>query len=120
MRMFWLMDQHGNDGPTALVQTDGGLHVVDIVRFGPTITELDDQQKVWDQVIGRIAPTLKPCVSASSIDEEGVAPLPELKRGDESHSSQGNRAERRSGTRNQGSAGRAGSSPSRARSRGER
>lgn len=120
MRKFWLMDQHGADGPTALIETDGGLNVVDIVRFGPTITALDDQQRVWDQVIGRVAPTLKPCVNATSIDEEGVAPLPELRRGAGADSGPANRASRRSGGRSTGSAGRRSGGPSRSRSRGER
>ena len=119
MRKFWLMDRHGADGPTALVETDGGLHVVDIVRFGPTITELDDQQKVWDEVIGRVAPTLKPCVNASTIDEPGVEPLAELRRGDGARSGPMSRADRRN-TGTTGSPGRRGGGPSRARSRGER
>lgn len=120
MRRFWLMDQHGDEGPTALVETDGGLNIVDIVRFGPTVTELDDQQRVWDQVIGRVAPTLKPCVNESSIDEEGVAPLPDLRRGKRGDSGPTNRADRRSADRDRGSAGRRPGGPSRARSRGER
>lgn len=120
MRKFWLMDQHGDDGPTALVETDGGLHVVDVIRFGPTITELDDQQKIWDQVIGRVAPTLKPCVKASSIDEVGVAPLADLRREDGAGSGSLNQAGRRSNSGTSGSAGRTGGGPSRNRSRGER
>lgn len=120
MSKFWLMDQHDGDGPTALVETDGSLHIVDIVRFGPTITELDDQQQVWDQVIGRVAPTLKPCVNATSVDEEGVAPLPELQRRDQGDSAPMNRADRRTSDRTSGSAGRPSGGPSRSRSRGER
>ena len=120
MRRYWLMDQHGGDGPTALVETDGRLHIVDVLRFGPSITELDDQQKVWDQVIGRVAPTLKPLVDASSVDEEGVAPHSKLWRGDHGDAGPSNRAGRRSGTRRSAAVGRTGGGPSRKRSRGDR
>ncbi len=120
MRKFWLMDRHGSDGPTALVETDGALSIVDVVLFGPTVTELDAQQKVWDDVIGRVAPTLKPCVNASSIKVEGVAPLPELRRGNDGDSGPMNRSGRRTAARSRGSAGRQGGGPSRTRSRGER
>lgn len=82
MRTFWLMDQHGGDGPTALVQTDGSMRIVDVLRFGPGLTELEDQQRIWDQVMGRVAPTLKPFVDASTVAEEGIEPLPDLVRGD--------------------------------------
>lgn len=119
MRRYWLMDQHGGKGPTALVETDGGLHVVDVVRFGPEITELDEQQKVWDRVIGKVAPTLRPLVDASSIDEEGVAPHAELWRG---HHDRGapNRSARRSGGGRRPGVGRAGGGPGRTGSRGDR
>jgi len=120
VRKFWLLDQHGDDGPTALVETDGRLLIVDVLRFGPSITELDDQQKVWDQVIGRVAPTMKPCVTASSIDEEGIAPLPDLRRGDPGAAGTVNRAGRRKGTRVRGDVGRPGGGPRRTGSRGER
>lgn len=119
MRKFWLLDQHGSDGPTALVSTDGGLRVVDIVRFGPSVTELVAQQKVWDDVIGKVAPTLKPFKKDSEVDEEGIAPLDELDRGDASPSGS-NRGARRGGTRTKGAVERAGGGPSRNRSRGER
>jgi hypothetical protein len=66
----------------ALVETDGGLHVVDVIRFGPTYIELDDQQAVWDLVIGRVAPTMRPAFDASAIDEDGVDPHPDLRRGE--------------------------------------
>ena len=65
----------------ALVETDGSLHIVDVIRFGPSNIELDDQQMVWDLVIGRVAPTMTPALDASAIDEEGVAPHPDLRRG---------------------------------------
>ena len=120
MRKFWLMDQHGKDGPTALVETDGGLNVTNIVRFGPAITELDDQQRIWDQVIGRVAPTLKPCVKASTVGEEGIEPHAELRRDSGAGSGPANRAGRRSNGGVTGSAGRPNSGPSRSRSRGER
>ncbi|MGH1489416.1 MAG: hypothetical protein ACRBK7_08515 [Acidimicrobiales bacterium] len=118
MRKFWLLDQHGSDGPTALVSTDGGLRVVDILRFGPSVTELEAQQKVWDDVIGRVAPTLKPCKKDSEVDEEGIAPHDDLDRSDNNAS--GNRAGRRAATRTKGAVERTGGGPSRNRSRGER
>lgn len=119
MRKFWLLDQHGGEGPTALVETDGGLRVTDVVRFGPAVTTLEDQQRVWDEVIGRVAPTMKPCVKASSVDEEGVPPLPDLRR-DGGDSGTMTRAARRAGGNKMGSAGRQSEGPSRSRSRGER
>jgi hypothetical protein len=76
------MDPEDHDRPMALVVTDGRLHIVDVLRFGPSITELDDQRAVWDLVIGRVAPTMTPAVDASTIDEEGIAPHPELGRGE--------------------------------------
>ena len=119
MRRYWLMDQHGGDGPTALVETDGSLHIVDVLRFGPSITELEDQQAVWDRAIDRVAPTMKPLVDASSIDEEGVAPHPKLLRGKHSDGATTNRAGRGDGGRAPG-VGRAGGGPTRKRSRGDR
>ncbi len=118
MRRYWLMDQHGGDGPTALVETDGRLRIVDVLRFGPSVTKLDDQQKIWDQVIGRVAPTLKPLIDASSIDEEGVEPDPKLLRGESGDGTGSNRAGRGGGRRDPG-VGRAGG-PTRKRSRGDR
>jgi hypothetical protein len=113
------MDQHGGEGPTALVETDGRLQIVDVLRFGPSITELGDQQEVWDQVIGRVAPTMKPLVDASSVDEEGVEPHPDLWRGEHGGAGAG-RAGRRRGVPRRPAAGRAGRGPSRKRSRGDR
>jgi hypothetical protein len=66
----------------ALVETDGSLHIVDVIRFGPSKIELDDQQSIWDLVIGRVAPTMTPALDASAIDEKGVAPHPDLRRGE--------------------------------------
>ena len=120
MSKFWLMDQHGSDGPTALVETDGRLQIVDVLRFGPSVTSLDDQQEVWDKVIGRVAPTMKPVVNASTIDEQGVAPLPELRRSDDVDTGLVNRASRRTAGRRRGSSGRVGEGPSRRGGRGER
>ena len=82
MRRFWLMDPDDHDRPMALVETDGSLHIVDVIRFGPSHIELDDQQGVWDHVIGRVAPTMTPALDASEIDEEGVAPHSDLRRGE--------------------------------------
>jgi hypothetical protein len=119
VRRYWLMDQHGGDGPTALVETDGGLHIVDVLRFGPSITELDDQQRVWDQVIGRVAPTMKPLLDASAVDEDGVAPHPKLRRGNLGARGATSRTGRGNGGRDPGG-GRAGGGPTRRRSRGDR
>lgn len=121
MRRFWLLDQHGSDGPTAMVETDGRLQIVDVLRFGPSITELDDQQEVWDKVIGRVAPTMKPLVNASSIDEEGIAPNPDLRRGDPADAGSVNRAGRRAARSGPGPGGQVdGGTTTRRGSRGER
>ena len=82
MRTFWIMDTEDRDELLALVETDGSLHIVDVLRFGPSHTELDDQQAVVDLVMGRVAPTVARAVDASKIDEEGVAPHPDLRRGE--------------------------------------
>ena len=120
MRKFWLMDPDDHDRPIALVETDGSLHIVEVLRFGPSHVELDDQQEVWDRVIGRVAPTLKPALNASAIDEEGVAPHPDLRRGEHGdphatdHIGRGDR--RRRGQASGGAPGGA----NRSRSRGDR
>lgn len=120
MRTYWLMDQHGGDGPTALVETDGRLQIVDVLRFGPSITKLKDQQKIWDQVIGRVAPTMKPLVGASTVDEEGVAPHSKLRRGDSGGTGASTRDGRNTGSGQRRSVGHAGGGPNRKRSRGDR
>lgn len=120
MSRFWLLDQHGADGPTALVETDGRLQIVAVLRFGPSITELEDQQEVWDKIVGRIAPTMKPAVKASSIDEEGIAPHADLRQGDQGDAGSVNRAGRRAAGGGQGSAGQVSGGPSRRGGRGER
>jgi len=74
------MNRHGSDGPTALVEVDGRMKIVDIVEFGPDVTELEDQQNVWNDVIGRVGPTMKPFVDAGSVTEPGVAPHADLSR----------------------------------------
>jgi hypothetical protein len=82
MGEYWLLDRHGADGPTALVETDGSMHIVNVLRFGPSLTGLEEQQKIWDEVIGAVAPTLKPIVTASKLDEEGVELHADLKTDD--------------------------------------
>jgi len=119
MSKFWLMDQHGSDGPTALVETDGRLQIVDVLRFGPSVTDLDAQQEIWDSVIGRVAPTLKPFVRGSKLDEQGIAPHDELQRGDGGVGASSNRAGRRGGSGGEGAAQLSGA-PTRRGSRGER
>ncbi len=119
MRRYWLMDQHGGEGPTALVETDGRLHIVDVVRFGPSLTELEDQQRVWNQVIGHVAPTMRPLVEASELDEEGVEPHPKLRRFDGTGAAAGRGGTARDGGVGPGG-GRALEGPGRRRSRGDR
>jgi len=120
VRKYWLLDQHGGDGPTALVDTDGSMHIVDILRFGPGITELDDQQAVWDSIIGKVAPTMKPLVAASSIEVESVEPHADLRRGSRSGSPQTNRSDRRSADQWGPPSGRITGGPSRRGGRGDR
>ena len=81
MRTYWVLDKNNNDAPLALVEGNGRLQVVDIIRFGPALVELDAQQQVWDSLIGRLLPTLKPFVASDKINEAGVEPHPKLWRG---------------------------------------
>lgn len=120
MRKFWLLDQHGADGPTALVETDGKMHIVRILRFGPGITELEDQQEIQDRVLGKMAPTLKPLVDGSSLDVESVEPHADLPQGSKGAAGKANRAGRRSEAKGARSGGRAGDGPSRSGGRGDR
>ena len=120
MRTYWLLDQHDGTGPTALVETDGRMHIVDVIRFGPEITELKDQQKVWDQVIGKVAPAMKPFVDASSLDEEGVALHPKLRTDGRVGTGKGGRGGRGDSDQRGIGVGRASGGPSRKRSRGDR
>lgn len=114
--MYWLLDRLGHEGATALVETDGSMHVINVHRFGPGIVDLDEQQAIWDDVIARIAPTLKPFVDAATIDDEGVEPNPELQRGDD----RSNLVSRRSSATQGIGGGRTLGGPSSKRSRGER
>ncbi len=119
VRTYWLMDRSGHTGPTALVETDGGMHIVKVTRFGPGITDLDDQQQIVDEVVGHLAPVMKPIVVATSMDIEGVEPHADLRQG-ESGGTDGNRASRRdAGSRGTGR-GRTGGGPSKKTSRGDR
>jgi hypothetical protein len=118
MQTYWLVDQFGVDGPTALVETDGRMRVSRVVRFGPGLVELSRQQEITDAVIGRVAPTLKPLVDASELDEEGVEPHADLRQtvGDELGAAP--RGARGDGAH--GGPGRRSSGPGRSRSRGDR
>lgn len=80
MANFWLLNRHGSDGPSLLVETDGSMKILDVLRFGPAVTELEDQQKLWDEVAGRLAPTMRPFVPAAKLPEDGVAPHVDLRR----------------------------------------
>lgn len=94
MGKYWLLDRHGADGPSVLVETDGSMRVIDVIRFGPAVTELEAQQRILDDVIGRVAPTLKPMVPSAKVTEQGIALHVDLK-----HAGGGgdNRKGRRSG-----------------------
>ena len=120
MRRFWLMDPDDHDRALALVETDGSLHIVDVIRFGPSVSELDDQQEVWDRVVGRVAPTLPPALSESAIDEEGVAPHPDLRRGEHGDPHATDRIGRGDRRRRGRAVGGAGGGTNRTRSRGDR
>ena len=91
MGKYWLLDRNGVDGPTALVETDGSLHIIDVLRFGTTVTGLEDQQQIWDDVIGRVAPTMKPLVAAAKVAEKGIDLHADLNTGDERGSNSGDR-----------------------------
>ena len=115
MANYWLLDRHGAEGPSALVKTDGSMHVIEVLRFGPGVTELEDQQKIWDEVIGRVAPTLKPLVAARKLAERGVDLHVDLNTGGSGRSAEGGRAH----SSNDGaSAGRAAGSARRTGGRG--
>ncbi len=120
MRKFWILDQHDGDGPTALVQTDGRMRIVDVLQFGPGISSIDQQQELWDRLIGGLAPTMKPLVDAGSIRVEGEPVSSELKRRDTTDTRSKTQAgPARSGSRgSQG--GRAGGESNRRGSRGDR
>lgn len=119
MRKYWLLDQHGADGPTALVESDGRMRVVRILQFGPGITDLEAQVAIRDQVMGKIAPSLKPLVDAGAIEVQGVEPHIDLDAG--GGSSRANRgARRKSGSSGRSGGGRTGSGPSRKGGRGDR
>ncbi len=72
MGKYWLLDRHGADGPSVLVETDGSMRVRKILRFGPGITELEDQQTIVDDVMGRAAPTMKPMLASNKVAEKGI------------------------------------------------
>lgn len=83
MGRYWLMDRHGADGPTVLVETDGTLRITDVIRFGPAVTKLEDQQKIWDEVSGKVAPTLKPVQAEGKVAESGIDVHADLRRSDD-------------------------------------
>lgn len=73
MGKYWLLDRHGAEGPSVLVEADGAMRVVEVLRFGPEVSKLEDQQRIRDDVIGRLAPTLRPFVAAAKVAEKGIA-----------------------------------------------
>ena len=95
------------------------MHIVRVTTFGPGITELDDQQEILDDVVGQLAPVMKPMVVATSIEVEGAEPHAELRQG-ESGGAAGNRASRRDAGSRGKSSGRTGGGPSKKTSRGDR
>jgi hypothetical protein len=114
------MDPEDHDRPMALVETDGSLHIVDVIRFGPSTVDLEDQQAVWDLVIGRVAPTMRPALDATAIDEEGVAPHADLRRGEHGDPHATDRIGRGDRRRRGRAAGGVPGGTSRTRSRGDR
>lgn len=115
MGRYWLMDRHEGEGPTALVETDGSMRIIDVLRFGPGITAVEAQQKIWDEVMGKVAPTMKPFANASTLKEEGVAPHDDLIRGDAGST---RRSGRGNGSRGGSAGGRTAGGPKRSGSRG--
>lgn len=81
MGTYWLLDRQGTKGPSVLVEADGAMRVIDVVRFGPKVTKLDDQQQIWDDVVGGLVPTMKPFVTEKDLDEEGVEVHEDLQHG---------------------------------------
>ena len=81
MGMYWLLDRDGTKGPSILVEADGAMRVIDVLRFGPKVTKLEDQQKIWDDVVGGVVPTMKPFVSEADLEEEGVEVHADLEHG---------------------------------------
>lgn len=79
MRNYWVLNQHGAEGPSALVEADGGMRIIAVHRFGTGIEELEAQQEIWDRITGKLLPTLKPFVAATEINEEGAAVHPDLR-----------------------------------------
>lgn len=115
MGEYWLLDRHGAEGPSALVETDGSMRVVDVVRFGPAVTSVEAQQQILDDVIGRVAPTLKPMVAATKMAEAGIDLHADLKHGEAGGS---NRSGRRIGSSKAAAGGQAASGPKRTGGRG--
>lgn len=114
MGKYWLLDRHGVDGPTVLVEADGSMHIFDVLRFGPGVTSLEDQQQIWDDVAGRIVPTLKPFETAAKVAEEGIEVHADLQHGDAAGA---NRRRNSSGSQGPGAA-RSGGGPKRTGGRG--
>jgi hypothetical protein len=81
MGMYWLLDRDGAKGPSILVEADGAMRVIDVLRFGPKVTKLEDQQKIWDDVVGGVVPTMKPFVIEADLEEEGVEVHADLEHG---------------------------------------
>lgn len=73
MGKYWLLDRHGAEGPSVLVEADGAMRVVEVLRFGPDVSKLADQQRISDDVVGRLTPTLRPFVAAAKVPEDGIA-----------------------------------------------
>lgn len=115
MGKYWLLNRHGADGPSMLVETDGSMRVVDVVEFGTAVTELEDQQRLFDDVLGRVAPTLKPMVPAAEVSEPGITPHDDLQHGGGSAS---NRTGRRGSGAQTGSSGQNAAGPKRTGGRG--
>lgn len=117
---YWLLDQHGEDGPTALVETNGSMNIVRILQFGPGITGLDDQQVIQDRVVGQVAPKMKPLVQGSSIVVDSVEPHEDLRKSFQAGKAKAKRSDR-GGTSQWGRSGPSGGgAASRSGGRGDR
>lgn len=115
MGEYWLLDRHGAKGPSVLVETDGSMRVVDVLRFGSAVTDLAAQQQILDDVIGRVAPTMKPMVPARKIAEPGIDLHADLTHGEAGES---NRSGRRIGSSKAAASGQAAGGPKRTGGRG--
>ena len=116
MGKFWLMGRHEGDGPSVLIEANGSMKVISVLRFGPEVVELEEQQEIWDSVSGCLVPTLKPFMPAAHVHEDGVAVHADLSHDGGPPGSSNRVGRRASGPRGSGVG--QGGGPSRSGSRG--